>query len=194
MKTLHAITLRKRRTWVSVLSCAMLVTIVASFVAWPDAATVEASSSIITAWFTVMGERWLALVLWSGLALAAFGPTILRSGGVIGALAGEASAGRIEFWTPAMPFRNPRSLFAVDSAHPLKVSLVDHTDMYPGIKYPHVLLESGELARTIKLDGKVPMFHARGIADLARHAGITLEVAENAQALMTEPSPEGMSR
>jgi hypothetical protein len=66
--------------------------------------------------------------------------------------------------------------------------------MYPGIKYPHVLLESGELAKTIKLDGKVPMFHARGIADLARHAGIALEVAENAQPLMAEPSPERMSR
>jgi hypothetical protein len=172
----------------------MLVTIIASFVAWPDAATVEASSSLLTAWFTVMGERWLALLLWSGLGLAAFGPTILRSGGVIGALAGEASPGRIEFWTPAMPFRNPRTLFAVDSSLPLKVSLVEHTDMYPGIKYPHVLLESGDLARTVKLDGKLPMFTARGLADLARHAGIELEVAESAQPLMEEPSTEGMSR
>jgi hypothetical protein len=172
------------------------VTIVASFVAWPDAATVEASSSVLTAWFTVMGERWVALVLWSGLALAAFGPTILRSGGVIGAVAAEASPGRIEFWTPAMPFRNSRSLFAVGADHPLKVSLVDHTDMYPGIKYPHVLLESGDLAKTIKLDGKIPMFHARELADLTRHAGIALEVAENARPLMEDApaSTDGMSR
>jgi hypothetical protein len=172
----------------------MLVTIIASFVAWPDAATVDASSSLLTAWLSVIAERWLALVLWSGLALALFAPSILRSGGVIGALAGEASPGRIEFWTPAMPFRNRRTLFSVDSSHPLKVSLADRTDMYPGIKYPHVLLESGELAKTIKLDGKVPMFHARDLAELARHAGIALEVAENAQPLMEDSSPEGMSR
>lgn len=194
MKTLHAITVRKRRMWVSVLSCLMLVTIIASFIAWPDAATIEASSSVWTAWLSVMAERWLALVLWSGLALALFASSILRSGGVIGALAGEASEGRIEFWTPAMPFRNSRTLFAVDAAHPLKVSLVEHTDMYPGIKFPHVLIESGELAKTIKLDGKLHMFEARELAALARHAGIVLDVAEGARPLFDADSPQGMSR
>ena len=47
---------------------------------------------------------------------------------------------------------------------------------------------------TIKLDGKLPMFTARGLSDLARHAGIQLKVAENAQPLMQDESPQGMSR
>lgn len=185
MKTLHAITLRKRRTWVTVVSALMLVTLVASFVAWPSPEQIE-ESSVLTAWLATIGERWLSLVLWAGLALVAFGAQLLRAGGLIGALAGEARQGAVDFWAPALPWRNERRTFSVDASRPLKVSLVERSDMYPNVRYPHVLLESGEEAYTAKLDGKPHQFVASGIVELARHAGIAVEIDESAREIVAE--------
>jgi hypothetical protein len=177
MKTVHAITLRKRRPWVSVVAVLMLLTLVASFVAWPSPEAVQ-ESGLGSAWLAVIGERWLGVLIWSGLALAAFGAPLLRSGGVIGALAGEASEDKLVFWTPAYPWRNERRSFTVDASHPLKVSVMERMDM--AARYPHVILEWGEAAYSAKLDGKTRQFVASGIVDLAEHAGVTVQIDETA--------------
>ncbi|MFO7244250.1 MAG: hypothetical protein DIU73_005145 [Actinomycetes bacterium] len=183
MKTLHAVTLRNRRPWVSALAAVMIVVLVASFVAWPAPEAVQ-ESSLLPAWLDAIADRWLPLLIWAGLALAAFAAPVLRSGGVIGSLAGEAREGAVDFWTPALPWRNERRTFSVDSSQPLRVSVVERTDM--AARYPHVLLEWGEAGYTAKLDGKARMFTASGILELARHAGVTVEVDETAAEIVRD--------